>query len=263
MKILIVNDDGFRGKGLHALIRALKDDHELTVVVPEYEQSGKSHSITFLDPLYLDKIYLPEAEHEVYIVKGTPADCVVMGVDQLLGGAPDILLSGINRGYNIASCLPYSGTVSAAYEGACRNIPSIALSAGFIDADFDLVANMFKRMLPAILEAEKGNPFFYNINFPEVSLEELKGIRKTTIAREPVWDCLEKREDPFGRPYYWHSYDEIHEDTMPADDPGSDLEAIHQGYISVTPLKLDYLDREKLEHMMAFSDVYAEIKGMK
>ena len=79
MKILIVNDDGYRGKGLHALIRALKDEHDLTVVVPEYEQSGKSHSITFLDPLYLDKIYLPEADHDVYIVKGTPADCVVMG----------------------------------------------------------------------------------------------------------------------------------------------------------------------------------------
>lgn len=263
MKILIVNDDGFRGKGLHALIRALKNDYELTVVVPEYEQSGKSHSITFLDPLYLDKIHLSETDSDVYIVKGTPADCVVMGIDQVMGCAPDLLISGINKGYNIASCLPYSGTVSAAYEGACRNIPSIALSAGYLDADFDLCADMFRIMLPEILKEEKGEPFFYNINFPEVALEDLKGIRKTTVAREPIYDCLEKRADPFGREYYWHSYDEVHNDTMPVDDPGSDLEAIHQGYISVTPLKLDYLDREKFENMMPFNDVYEKIKSIK
>lgn len=263
MKILIVNDDGYRGKGLHALIRALKDEHDLTVVVPEYEQSGKSHSITFLDPLYLDKIYLPEADHDVYIVKGTPSDCVVMGLDQIFDETPDLLISGINKGFNIASCLPYSGTVSAAYEGACREIPSIALSAGYLNADFDLVANMFKIMLPELWKEENGKMFFYNINFPEVSLDELKGIRKTTVAREPIYDCLEKRKDPFGREYYWHSYDEIHQDTMPEDDPGSDLEAIHQGYISVTPLKLDYLDRKKYEDMTNFSDVYAMIKEMK
>ncbi|MBQ1252290.1 MAG: 5'/3'-nucleotidase SurE, partial [Firmicutes bacterium] len=243
MKILIVNDDGFRGKGLHALIRALKDDHDLTVVVPETEQSGKSHGITFLEPLLVTEIYLHEADFKVYAVKGTPADCVVMGIDQILGEKPDLILSGINQGYNIASCLPYSGTVSAAYEGACRGIDSIALSAAFVGADFDLVARMFKAMLPTILKEEKGQHFFYNINFPDVTLEELKGIRKTTIASEPIMDCLEKRQDPFGREYYWHSYDEVHNDTMPVDDPGSDLEAIHQGYISVTPLKLDYLDR--------------------
>ena len=263
MKILIVNDDGYRGKGLHALIRALKDEHDLTVVVPEYEQSGKSHSVTFLDPLYLDKIHLYETDSDVYIVKGTPSDCVVMGISQILGGAPDLLISGINKGYNIASCLPYSGTVSAAYEGACRDIPSIALSAGYLNADFDLCANMFKIMLPEILKEENGKTFFYNINFPEVSLDELKGIRKTIVAREPMTGCLEKRTDPFGREYYWHAYDEIHEDTMPVDEPGSDLEAIHQGYISITPLKLDYLDHKKYEKMTNFSDVYAMIKEMK
>ena len=125
------------------------------------------------------------------------------------------------------------------------------------------MANMFKIMLPELWKEENGKMFFYNINFPEVSLEELKGIRKTTVAREPIYDCLEKRKDPFGREYYWHSYDEIHQDTMPEDDPGSDLEAIHQGYISVTPLKLDYLDRKKYEDMTNFSDVYAMIKEMK
>ena len=97
MKILIVNDDGFRGKGLHALIRALKDDHDLTVVVPDSEQSGKSHSMTFLDPVYLDRYYVPEASHEVYTVKGTPGDCVIMALSQILDEKPDLLISGINK----------------------------------------------------------------------------------------------------------------------------------------------------------------------
>ena len=262
MKILIVNDDGFRGKGLHALIRALKDDHDLTVVVPDSEQSGKSHSMTFLDPVYLDRYYVPEASHEVYTVKGTPGDCVIMALSQILDEKPDLLISGINKGFNAGSSVVYSGTVSAAYEGASRGIPSFALSAGFLNADVDLAAGMFLKMLPAVMKEECGKPFFYNINFPEVSLAELKGIRKTTIASEPVSDAMEKRTDPFFRDYYWHAYDSLSaKDHAP--EPGSDLEALQEGYISVTPLKLDYLDREKFETMMGFSDVFAEIKEMK
>lgn len=261
MKILIVNDDGFRGPGLHALIRGLKDDHELTIVVPNSEQSGKSHSMTFLDPLYLDHFYLPEAEHEVYTVKGTPGDCVIMALSQVMEEKPDLLISGINKGYNAGSSIVYSGTVSAAYEGAYRGIPSFALSAGFLNADFDLATQMFLKLMPVILKEEKDKPFFYNINFPEVSLAELKGIQKTTIASDPITECMEKRTDPFFRDYYWHSYDS--KAKKPVFEFGSDMKALEEGYISITPLKLDYLDRERFEVMMGFSDVFAEIKAMK
>ena len=262
MKILIVNDDGFRGKGLHALIRALKDDYDLTVVVPDTEQSGKSHSMTFLDPVYLDRFYLPEVDDEIYTVKGTPGDCVIMALSQIMEEPPDLLISGINKGYNAGASIVYSGTVSAAYEGASRGIPSFALSADFMDADFDLVAKMFLKIMPAILKKEGGKPFFYNINFPSVSPAELKGISKTTIASDLVTECMEKRTDPFFRDYYWHAYDSS-EQKKHIPEPGSDMEALQEGYISVTPLKLDYLDREKLERMMGFSDVFAEIKAIK
>lgn len=262
MRILIVNDDGFRGEGLHALIRALKDEHELTVVVPETEQSGKSHSMTFLDPVYLDKIYVSAADYEIYTVKGTPADCVMMALSQIMDEKPDVLISGINKGFNAAAAIVYSGTVSAAYEGASRGIPSFALSADYLGADFDLVARMFRLMLPAILKEEKENVFFYNINFPSVAIEDLKGIRKTTIASEPVTERMEKRTDPFFRDYYWHAFDGDTEKNQ-VNEAGSDTEALREGYISVTPLKLDYLDKEKYESMMGFSDVYAEIKALK
>lgn len=262
MKILIINDDGFRGKGLHALVRALKKDHDVTVVVPDSEQSGKSHSMTFLDPLYLDKFYSVEADHDIYTVRGTPGDCVLMGLDQVLAKQPDLLLSGINKGFNAASSIVYSGTVSAAYEGACRGIPSIALSAGYVDADFDLDARIFADLLPELMKREKGNAFFYNINFPSVSLEELKGIRKTCIAEENIVECLEKRTDPFSRDYYWHAYDCQDEESV-CTTPGSDMEALHEGYISITPLKLDYFDKNKFETMSDLNDVFAAIKARK
>lgn len=262
MHILIVNDDGFRGKGLHALIRALKEEHDLTVVVPDSEQSGKSHSMSFLDPVYLDHFYVPEADHEVYTVKGTPGDCVIMALSQIMDHPPDLMISGINNGFNAGAAIVYSGTVSAAYEGANRGIPTFALSAEYANDDFDLTAKMFLKMLPAIIKEEKGKPFFYNINFPSVSPAELKGIRKTTIATGQITECMEKRTDPFFRDYYWHAYDSKNGDTF-VPDPGSDMEALKEGCISVTPLKLDYLDREKLDQMKGFSDVYAEIKELK
>lgn len=262
MKILIVNDDGFRGKGLHSLVRALKKDHDLTVVVPDSEQSGKSHSMTFLDPLYLDKFYCVESDYEIYAVRGTPGDCVLMGVNQVMKEPPDILLSGINRGFNTGSSIVYSGTVSAAYEGACRGIPSVALSAGYLDADFDLNAKIFAGLLPELMKREKGNIFFYNINFPSIPMEKIKGIRKTSVAEENIVECLEKRTDPFFRDYYWYAYD-CQDEKSVCITPGSDVEALHEGYISITPLKLDYFDKNKFEAMDDFNDVFAEIKAQK
>ena len=260
MKILIVNDDGARGEGLHALIRALKDEHDVTVVVPEIEQSGKSHSMTFFDPLYFNKIHLAEADYDVYTVKGTPGDCVLMALDQIVEARPDLLLSGINKGFNTAGAIIYSGTVSAAFEGANRGIPSIALSAGFIDVDFDEVARVFRMMLPAFT-AEK-EVFFYNVNFPTVPLKEIRGIRKTTIDPLVVTECMEKRIDPFYRAYYWHSYNG-HNNKEFHYAEGSDLDALDKKFISVTPLKLNYFDEKKFQSMDDFSAVFDAVKAMK
>lgn len=262
MKILLVNDDGYRSAGIHALILALKEEHELTVVVPALEQSGKSHCMTFLDPVTCDHFHLSEVDHDIYMVHGTPSDCVLMALDQIMTDKPDLVISGINKGYNSGGAIVYSRTVSAAYEGASRGISAFALSADFSNADFNLVAEMFKTMLPRILKMEKDEPFFYNINFPNVPPSELKGIRKTTIADSQITEKMEKRVDPFQREYYWHAYDCALAESI-CDEAGSDMSAIHDGYISVTPLKLDYFDEKKFDRMMDFSDVFSEIKALK
>lgn len=259
MKILLVNDDGYRCEGIHALILALKEEYELTVVVPALEQSGKSHCMTFLEPVSYDHFRLSAVDHEIYMVHGTPSDCVLMALDQIMDEKPDLVISGINKGYNSGGAIVYSGTVSAAYEGASRGIPSFALSADFSNADFTLAAKMFRMMLPAIMEAEKGNPFFYNINFPNVPFSALKGIKKTSIASSNITEKMEKRVDPFQREYYWHAYDCKLAESI-CDEAGSDMKAIHEGYISVTPLKLDYFDKMKFDRMLDFSDVFSKIK---
>lgn len=156
----------------------------------------------------------------------------------------------------------YSGTVSAAYEGAVRGIPSIALSAPYFDADFDGIAEIFTKMLPAFFEKEKENSFFYNINFPDVPLDEVKGIVETTIDPGQVSEHLEKRVDPYRRTYYWHAYD-CQDDDSQCDAPGSDMEALHDGYISVTPLKMDYLDYERFGSLPEFNDAFAFLKEKK
>lgn len=259
MKILIVNDDGFRGAGLHSLINALKSEYDLTVIVPEAEQSGKSHSMTFLEPLFIDSMHISEVDFDVYSVKGSPADCVSMALDLLFPDEnPDLIISGINKGYNAGGCIIYSGTVSAAYEGAARGIPAFALSAGFTDANFEEVANAFKKMLPLILEKEGDNPFFYNINFPNIPASQWLGIKKTTIASELLSTKLEKRIDPFSRVYYWHGY--VGNGTIIGSKTGTDLEAIEEGYISVSPIKPEYLDREKFQTMPDFTDVFDAVK---
>ena len=262
MRILLVNDDGYRCRGLHALVRSLKDEHELTVVVPALEQSGKSHCMTFTDPVTYDHFHLSEVDYDIFMVRGTPSDCVLMALDQICETKPDLIISGINKGYNVGSAIVYSGTVSAAYEGASRGIPALALSADFSDADFELAAAMFKVMLPTIIGAEQGKSFFYNINFPNVPLSELKGIEKTTIAQNTITEKMEKRIDPFQREYYWHAYDCQLVESI-CDEEGTDMKAVHEGYISVTPLKLDYFDREKFDQMISFNDVFSALKGLK
>ncbi|HMM05509.1 MAG TPA: 5'/3'-nucleotidase SurE [Clostridiales bacterium] len=262
MKILLVNDDGYRSPGIHALILALKAEHELTVAVPAMEQSGKSHCITFSEPVTCDRFYLSEVGHDIHMVHGTPADCVLMALDQIMTAKPDLVISGINKGHNAGGAIIYSGTVSAAYEGASRGISSFALSADFIDANFTLAAKMFKAMLPTVLEQEQDELFFYNVNFPNLPLSALKGIRKTTVARRQISEKMEKRMDPFQREYYWRTYDSEHFANI-CDEDGSDMRALREGYISVTPLKLNYFDEKKFERMTDFSDVFSEIKALK
>ena len=259
MKILIVNDDGYRGIGTHALIRALRKDHELTVAVPSRERSGNSNCITFLTPLTVEKIHLNSLDFDVWTVDGTPADCAVMALDQLCEEPPDVVISGINNGYNIADGVIYSGTVAAALQGAMKGIPTFALSANHSYAWFDDAASLFADLLPKFMEKEKGNHFFYNINFPDVPVNEIKGICKATISQGRMVNYLEQRVSPYGRPYYWHAYDLDTEYDL-CKEEGSDGYATKNGYISITPLRVDYLDRDAFETMYDYDNVFRDWK---
>ena len=259
MKILIVNDDGYRGIGTHALIRALRKDHELTVAVPSRERSGNSNCITFLTPLTVEKIHLNSLDFDVWTVDGTPADCAVMALDQLCEEPPDVVISGINNGYNIADGVIYSGTVAAALQGAMKGIPTFALSANHSYAWFDDAASLFADLLPKFMEKEKGNHFFYNINFPDVPVNEIKGICKATRSQGRMVNHLEQRVSPYGRPYYWHAYDLDTEYDL-CKEEGSDGYATKNGYISITPLRVDYLDRDAFETMYDYDNVFRDWK---
>ena len=259
MKILIVNDDGYRGIGTHALIRALRKDHELTVAVPSRERSGNSNCITFLTPLTVEKIHLNSLDFDVWTVDGTPADCAVMALDQLCEEPPDVVISGINNGYNIADGVIYSGTVAAALQGAMKGIPTFALSANHSYAWFDDAASLFADLLPKFMEKEKGNHFYYNINFPDVPVNEIKGICKATISQGRMVNHLEQRVSPYGRPYYWHAYDLDTEYDL-CKEEGSDGYATKNGYISITPLRVDYLDRDAFETMYDYDNVFRDWK---
>lgn len=264
MNILIVNDDGYRGPGLHALIAALKDDYKLTVVVPAREKSGTSNSVTFLTPLTAEKIHIHQIDFDVWVVEGTPADCTVLGIDQFMPEKPDLIISGINNGANIADSVIYSGTIAAALQGAFQGIPTFALSVDFNCDDFSVSANIFKELLPKFLAMEKNRPFFYSLNFPALPKNEIKGIKKAVISSNRMIERFEKRSNPYGKDYYWHVYDDLNEGTsggyQPVDDKEeqylTDVEAVSQGYISVTPIKLDYLDHQKFKELDDFSGFF-------
>ena len=238
MRILITNDDGIHAPGLaslEAIAAALSDD--VIVVAPEYDQSGVAHSLSLNDPLRLRKI-----SERRFAVKGTPTDCIIMGVRSILQGQkPDLVLSGVNRGQNVADDITYSGTVAGAIEGTMLGIPSIALSQcyGPLGQDaihWDCGEAHGARLVQALLAEGIDRNILININFPDSSPEGVVGVAVTVQGRRDMQVIrIDPRLDGRGNPYYWIAFDR--ETTEPA--PGTDLEALRKKYISVTPLKLD------------------------
>ncbi len=241
MRILITNDDGIHAPGLRIcehIARQLSD--EVWVVAPETDQSGKAHSLSLSDPLRLRKI-----SERHFAVRGTPTDCVIMGVRHLLKVKPDLVLSGVNRGANVADDVTYSGTIAAAMEGTLLGIPSIALSQSYGWADGAEVPwatgeahgpDVIRRLLEAGIPAGT----LVNVNFPARTSERVTGVAVTTQgARNDATIGVEARVDGRGNPYFWISYRP--QSTEPA--AGSDLAALAEGKISVTPLRLDLTDQ--------------------
>ncbi len=228
--ILLSNDDGVHAEGLHQLRKALAEVADVFVVAPASEQSATSHRITLAEPLRHRDL-----GHDVHMVYGSPADCiyVALNLGGLLPRRPELVISGINHGFNLGMDVIYSGTVAAAREGAMRGIPAMAISAD-PRADFALAARESVPLVRRFLEAERpaGLAPLLNVNFPA---ESPKGARATRLGRRDYEDKIEVRADPRGHRYYWVGGPAVVHDGS----EGADTTAVDSGYVSVTPLSLE------------------------
>lgn len=249
MRILITNDDGIAAPGLktlEAIAATLSDD--LWVVAPAFEQSGVGHCISYSRPFMIQRI----GERRV-AVEGSPADCVLAGLHEVLPGAPDLILSGVNRGNNSGENALYSGTLGASIESALQGIPSIALSQFYGPANADAAdpfaaaaehgADVIKRILAAHPKDQDGYQLFYNVNFPPVPASDVKGIALVAQGLRPgLGFHTEATQSPSGRQFLWIRGGNQQATT----DPGTDVAANLDGYISVTPMRPDFTANDQL-----------------
>ncbi len=252
MRILVTNDDGIHAPGLDSaekIARELSDD--VWIVAPEIDNSGVAHSLSLSDPLRLR-----QAGERRFAVRGTPTDCVIMAYKVVLDGKPDLILSGVNRGQNMADDVTYSGTVAGAMEGTLLGIPSIALSQayGFETRDnpiWETAEAHAPKIIRALIEAGFDPGVLFNVNFPNCLPDAVKGTVLTRQGRRaPDWLKVEQRNDGRGHPYYWIGF---HRSKVEPEE-GTDLAAIGNEKISVTPLSLDLTDDRALKRLAdAFS----------
>ncbi|WP_316862514.1 5'/3'-nucleotidase SurE [uncultured Cohaesibacter sp.] len=240
MRILLTNDDGINAPGLAVLekiARTLSDD--VWIVAPETEQSGMSHSLTLHDPLRLRKL-----GDKRFAVHGTPTDCVIMGATHVLDRMPDLVLSGVNRGQNIAEDVTYSGTVAGAMEGVLIGIRSIALSQTYDWSahntfDWSCAETHGAKVVQDLLDYELPRQTLLNVNFPACSADEVEGMEFTEQGkRDQAHLNVQPRVDTRGQSYFWLGF----EDRTSHPSEGTDLYAVMHKKISVTPLNLDMTD---------------------
>lgn len=241
MRILVTNDDGIFAPGLAVLERvAATISDEVWVVAPETDQSGLSHSLTLGDPLRLR-----ELGDRRFALRGTPSDCVIMATRRIIGGQPDLVLSGVNAGQNTADDVTYSGTVAGAIEGTLIGIPSIAFSLAF-DPDngngphWDTAERFAPEIIRQLLDFGIPAGSLFNVNFPDVPIEAVAGIDATKQGRLIHSLFIDERTDPRGNKYYWLSYQRRVSEKV----PGTDLYSVEANRISVTPMRLDLTDHD-------------------
>ena len=240
-RILVTNDDGYRSEGLIALADALRPLGDVTIVAPVAEASAIGHALTLRHPLRLEAI-----ERHVFAVDGTPTDCVNIAVTQVFKGLPDLVVSGINKGWNLGDDVTYSGTVAGALEAALLGVPAIAVSLRQTRGayDFAYAARAAALMADAILQRPLPPRTFLNINVPK---GQPKGYRATVQAKRNHVTSVAERHDPKGRAYYW--IEEGQNDWHPHDR--SDYQAVRDGYVSITPLQPDLTAHDVLDAIEA------------
>ncbi len=233
MKILVSNDDGYRSRGIRLLKEALASLAEVTVVAPDRNRSGASNSLTLDMPL---RVF--ESEPRVYYVQGTPTDCVHLAITGLFDYEHDMVVSGVNDGANLGDDTLYSGTVAAAIEGRFLGLPAVAISlctAPDEEAHFETAAQVARQIVAQLVHSPLEPTLILNVNVPNVPFAALKGFRSTRLGFRHRSEPIVPAQDPRGRPVYWVGPSGPQEDA----GPGTDFEAISQGYVSVTPLQID------------------------
>jgi 5'-nucleotidase len=250
VRILVTNDDGYRSDGIKVLAEAFRSLGEVTIVAPTEEASAIGHALTLRHPLRLEHM-----ADKIFAVDGTPTDCVNIAVTQIFRGLPDLVVSGINKGWNLGDDVTYSGTVSGALEAALLGIPAMAVSLRFSRAfDFSHAARASAALAESLFDTPLPSRTFLNINLPK---GEPKGYRVTVQAKRNHITSVAERHDPKGRPYYWI---EEGQDTWHPHDR-SDYQAVQDGFVSVTPLHPDLTAHQSLSAVERLSfDAAAKVR---
>lgn len=236
--ILVTNDDGIHSAGIAALTKALKDIGDVYVVAPDRERSAAGHSLTLHRPLKAEQI-----EERMFSVNGTPTDCVALAVHKILPRKPDLVASGINKGANLGDDVTYSGTVSAAIEGTILSVPSFAISlAGDRPFHFEVALPFAAQIARYILDTSLPYDTLLNVNVPNIAADAIKGMKMTKLGKRIYDNAIQEVQSPWGDKHYWigggKPYWEHGEDM--------DIQAIVDGYVSVTPIHLDLTNYEAL-----------------
>jgi 5'-nucleotidase len=242
--ILVTNDDGYQSPALQALARALAPVGEVTVFAPDHNWSAAGHTKTMHKPLRISRGQTDDGL-PLYITTGTPSDCVGLALLGVVEQRPDLVVSGINLGANLGEDITYSGTVAGAMEAAVTGLPAIAASTDLLEdgtADFIYAGQVIAEIAHRVIEYGLPSGVLLNVNFPSLPRDQMQGLQLTRLGRRVYRDVLIERLDPKGRPYYWIGGD------PPAGEPeaGTDVGALAQGYVSVTPLNMDMTDRDQL-----------------
>lgn len=257
MKILITNDDGIHADGLMAIKAALDKLGQVFVVAPDRPRSACGHSITLHKPLRADKVTLSDGDFG-YACSGTPSDCVSIALLGLIEEPIDLVVSGINHGPNMGWDLTYSGTVSAAMEGAIMGVQSFAISVASKKpvVDYTTTAEFGARMARLLVSNKLPENTLLNVNVPA---DEIKGVQVTKQGKRRYAAVIERRDDPGGRPYYWFGGN----DPIDYLDEGTDVKAVAEGFVSVTPVHLDLTDYSALDRVKSWGveDIQLNVEG--
>jgi 5'-nucleotidase len=242
--ILVTNDDGIHSPGLIALSRAMKELGKVYIIAPDRERSAVSHSLTLHRPLKVEKL-----SEDVFSIDGTPTDCVILAISKLLPERPALVASGINRGGNLGGDITYSGTVSGAIEGTILGIPSFAISLVTGDEPqplhFETASVFATRVGRSILEKSLPPDTLLNINVPNTDKSKIFGVKFTRQGKIVYNNAIHEIHDPKGKRHYWLGGSQFHMER----EEDSDVQAVHDGYISITPIHLDLTNYEALNFL--------------